>query len=536
MRKLLTILLLLPMLVHAGKIKEVRSFWSWEDMTLHWIMSNQSDSLTIRYTEYSTMGEYAPSRQMRFWTNYTWSTANGNILINRTNYPTLTANDTVFIPAKTNGWRSFTPKNLNSGAPNQYICIYWQTGAYIAPTVSTIGANSLDSLYGVKIYGFTMNDHIDPAFVSFSNGHFSKYVWFDSCIFRGMNGFFPSIPLTLTTPNFTGDTSNCFYMWRFSRCNWDSLVGANSGNCALRFGGIALNNFWLHVEIDNCSYGDYSSKNNPASYIQAYNTYGLYIHDDIFYNLGVVDQTVGHTQCIWTEMCYFEIYNCWFGSNNLGDCIRNMGGADIPSMAGLFATWSVAYNGRSRVYNCVDVNSRKYPFLETRTDPGDTATLSPYVRMRTNPEVWFISGKSLFICLPGNLPYVNSIIDCYSTDTAFVKGSYATGPIDTVWNVCGAGSTHEGCNLFIHQGSNPIAVYDTAFNSFTEFAKNTGIDSNTLQPIAGGFITRRVTSWPSYITDDYYHVARVGPQPSGAITGLLNQLPRRPGAKNRWKN
>lgn len=170
---------------------------------------------------------------------------------------------------------------------------------------------------------------------------------------------------------------------------------------------------------------------------------------------------------------------------------------------------------------------QKIPFLETRTDPGDTAALSPYVRMRTNPETWFITGKSLYICLPGNLPYVNSIIDCYSTDTLFCKGCYATGPIDTIWTVCGAGSTHEGCNLLLHTGAGPVTTWDTAYNSFQEFAFNTGVDSITLRPFAGGFVTNRVTSYPAYITDDYYHYPRSGPQATGAIAFV-------PSAANQW--
>lgn len=454
-------------------------------------------------------------------TNYIWPNTNGNILINRTNYPLLTAGDTVFIPVKSGGYRSFTFTNINSGTRSWDICIYWQSGAFITPnTSSPIFANSFDSVYGVKVYGMVMSDNIDVAFTSYSNGHYSQYVQFDSCIFRGMNGMFPSSPQTLTTPNFTGDTSNCFYMIRFSRCSWDSLVGGNSGNSALRIGGINKNQTWIHVEIDHCQFGDYSSLLNPGSYIAAFNTYGLYIHHDSLWNLGKsVASPVGHTQSILTQLCYFEIYNCWFGPLNFGNCIRNLGAGDIPSMAAIFSQWSVGYNGRSRVYNCVDSGSRKYPFMETRTDPGDTAALSPYIRMRTNPEVWFITGKYLGIGICCS-PYVNSIVDCYSNDTLFVKGSYAVGPIDTIWNICNAGATHEGCNLFVHAGNGAITTYDSAFNCFTEFSKNTGIDSTTLRPVPGGFIYNRVTSYPSYITTDYYDVARNGPQPSGAIKSL----------------
>src|SRR5882757_3080598 len=350
--------------------------------TVYHIRSHEVSPGTIRYTEETDFnGALFQPIVTRYWTNYTWSVANGNILLNTSNYPTVTANDTIFIPAKSGGYRSFSMAGINSGTAGQYIVVYWQTGAFITPTVSTIQANSINNIFGVKVVGFTMNDHIDPAFTSYSSGQFSKYVWFDSCTFIGMNGFFPSAPLTLSTPDFTGDTTNCFYMWHWSRCIFDSLVGGNSGNSAIRIGGIAKNQTWIHAEIDHCWFGDYSSLLNPASYIAAFNTYGLYIHDDSLWNLGKnVASPVGHTQSILTQMCYFEIYNCYFGPNNFGNCIRNLGTGDIPAMFVIFAQWSIGYNGRSRIYNCIDAYSRKYPFLETRTDPGDTATLSPWVR------------------------------------------------------------------------------------------------------------------------------------------------------------
>ena len=462
-------------------------------------------------------------------TNYTWSSGTTNILINRTNYPTLHAGDTVFIPARSGGYRSFTMANINSGTRGWDICIYWQNGAFITPTVSVIQANSMDSVYGVKVYGFTMNDHIDAAFTSYSSGHYSQYVWFDSCTFRGMNGFFPSTNPTLTTPNFTGDTTNCFYMIRWSRCSWDSLVGGNSGNTALNIGNIAKNNTWIHTEIDHCNFGDYSSSSNPAGYIHAMNCFGLYIHHDSLWNLGKnVPSPVGHAAQIFLQTCYYEIYDCYFGPNNFGNCIRSFGSDDIPSMFNTFAQWSVGYNGRSRVYNCIDVDSRKYPFYETRQTPTDTTTLSPYPRVRTSAEVWFITAVRLNagVCCNG---YSTSIVDCYENDSLFLKGSFECGPSDTTFGAC----TSTTCVKLITTPNGAVTKWDTANTRFVSSALGVGLSDSTLtfRPVYGsGLLYNQGPTPPSYITTDYYGNSRTlnGVSDIGAVEVLA------PTVNNYW--
>lgn len=432
-------------------------------------------------------------------TNYTWPSTTNNIVINRTNYPTLHAGDTIFIPVRSGGYRSFVMNNINSGTRGWDIVIWWVPGAYITPnTSSPIGVNNIDSVYGVKVYGMVMNDNIDLAFGSYSNGHYSQYVWFDSCTYRGMNGFFYPSPVTLTTPNFTGDTTNCFYMFRWSRCSFDSLVGGNSGGTAIYFGGINKNQTWIHVEIDHCHFGDYSSLSNPSSYIQARNTYGLYIHDDSLWNLGNNLSASGHAAQIFLETCYYEIYNCYFAPNSLGNCIRSFGAADIPSMFNTFSQWSVGYNGRSRVYNCIDRDTRKYPFYETRTTPSDTTTLSPYIRVRTSAEVWYISTIRL-----AALNYSASVVDCYELDTLFLKGSYECGPSDTVWGAC----TSTTCVKLITTPNGAVAKWDTAGNRFINFASQIGLadSTTTLYPLYGaGQLYNFGPSPPAYITKDYY--------------------------------
>lgn len=460
-------------------------------------------------------------------TTYTWPSTSTNILINRANYPTLSAltNDTIYIMPRAAGatYRSFSLANINSGSPGRYIVIYWQAGAAITPnTSSPIFANSIDSVYGCKIVGFTMSTNIDVAMSSYSSGHYSQYVWWDSCRFVSMNGFFPSggAP-TLTTPNFTGDTTNCFYMWRWSRCTFDSLVGGNSGNTAIKIGAIAKNNTWVHVEMDHCKFGDYSSSTAPAAYIAAWNTYGLYIHDDSLWNLGKsVVTPVGHTQSIWVEQCYYEIWNCYFGPLNFGNCIRSFGQADIPSMFATFSQWSTGYNGRSRIYNCIDVDSRKYPFYETRTTPSDTTTLSPYIRQRTSAEVWFISAIRLDTWTFPNDAYAASVIDCYELDSLFLKGSYLCGPSDTTWNACSV----KGCVRLITTPNGAVAKWDTANTRFVSSSLGIGLlDSTaTFHPNYGSGLlyAQGPTSYPAYAANDYYGTARPATPDIGAVQSI----------------
>jgi len=464
------------------------------------VYAYRMSELAIRYREESEYGD------VRYWTNYTWNSTTTNILINAANYPTLTAGDTVFIPTRSGGagYRSYTLNGVSSGAPNQYIVIDWLPGTYITTnTSSPIFANSINNIYGVKTVHMTMNDNIDVAFSSYSSGSYSQYVWFDSCTYIGMNGFFPSTNPTLTTPNFTGDTVNCFYMWRWSHCTWDSLVGGNSGNTALNIGNIAKNNTWIHTEVDHCLFGDYSSSSSPAGYIHALNVFGLYIHDDSLWNLGKnVPSPVGHAAQIFLQTCYYEIYNCYFGPNNFGNCVRSFGSDDIPSMFNTFSQWSVGYNGRSRIYNCIDADSRKYPFYETRQTPTDTTALSPYPRVRTSAEVWYISAVRLNagICCNG---YSASIVDCYENDSLFLKGSFECGASDTVWGAC----TSTTCVKLITTPNGAVTKWDTATTRFVSSAFGVGLLDSTLtyHPNTGsGLLYNQSIAPPSYISTDYY--------------------------------
>ena len=448
--------------------------------------------------------------------NFTWPSTNSNILINNTTFGvSLMGGDTVFIPVRSGGYRSFTIDRIGTRSEGKYITIVWQNGSFITPnTSSPLGANSIDSSFWVHIYNWTMNDNIDVAFTSYANLGYSQHIWIDHCTFRGMNGFFPSSPRSFATlPNFTGDTINCFYKWRWSYCTFDSLVGANSGNTAIYIGALAKNQTWINVEIDHDKFGDYSALSNPPTYIFAYNVYGIYIHHDSLWNFGMnVPNPRGHAAMLFLRMSYFEVYNCWFGTNNFGNCVRNWGAADIPSMFNLFSLWSTGYNGRSRVYNCISDSSRKYPFLECQSHPGDTSSLSPYIRARTVPEVWFITLRHQGLGI-GNDPYVPGF-DFYDHDSLFVKNCYLVGPTDTVWTACNFGTLNQGCNKFINNPGSTI-VWDTAATRFVPSIPLIGLqDSTFFIPTTTGMLYKQGIPGPTYTSLDYYGNTRDAVHPN----------------------
>jgi hypothetical protein len=432
-------------------------------------------------------------------TNYTWSSANGNVLINRTNYPLLHAGDTVFIPAKSGGYRSFSMANLNSGAPQTYITIIWQTGAFIAPSLSVIFANSIDSIYGVHVKGFTMNDNIDVAFSSYTGGaNYSKYVWFDSCTFRGMNGFFPSGFHSLSLPAFTGDSTNCFYKWRWSYCTWDSIVGANSGQSALNIGMItsSKNQFWVDVEIDHCLYAHYSSSANPANYIAGACVFAFKIHHNRFNSLGNHGPNyVGHAAVIFVDACQYFIWDNDY-SDNFGNGVRSIG-------QGSLTTWFTGMpgsSGESVFMGNLDSASIKYPFIETQEDAGDDAVLSPYYLHKANPYILNLTMNRCGMGI-GHQYYSNSAVDDYNPAT--VVHMYNVdwiGPSDTACCF----STAQGTNAILTMPNGIASPIDTLNNKFVQTWAAGGLaDSTSWMPKAGGICQGTGHIPPTWITNAF---------------------------------
>jgi len=434
-------------------------------------------------------------------TNYTWS-GGGNVLINRTNYPTLTGGDTVFIPSMSGGYRSQTYKNLycNHIAPTQaqLIHIIWQSGAYITPSTSSLQANSIDSVYGVEVRGCNQNDMIDPFFWSYGATGYLKYVLFNRDTLRGTNGFFGSYNPTLTLPAFTGDSTNCFYHIEWRGCLWDSVIGANSGETALWLGTVtsAKNQFWVYPTIDSCTFANYSSTANPSNYIHMETCFGAQILNDSFSQLGMATGTyVGHAADIYVQASQFYLIHCIFW-HDFGDGIRNIGAGQIKGWntvpAGMGNT-----NGRSIISLCKTYNKIKYPFCETRTDPGDTSTLSPYYQYRTCPEIWNVTGWHMAIGV-GHQDYNSSLVDAYGLDSVFLKNSALVGPLaDTnTWTF----STGIYANALITNPNGPITTWDTTENTFDSTAALAQFDTVNFRPVLNGGMYNNGITVPTYVS------------------------------------
>lgn len=454
-------------------------------------------------------------------TNYNWPTSNGNILINRTNYPLLTAMDTVFILPKSGGYRSRSLANLNSHDPNHPIFIIWMPGAFITPNTSgPLFANSIDSIYGVTEVGFTMNDNIDVAFSSYGATGYIKYFLAVNDTLRGMNGWFPSGALTLTLPAFTGDSTNCFYNNAWINCDFDSSVGANSGQTGIWIGSVtsAKNQFWVGTRIINTTFRHYSSSANPASYVHAECSFGMIFDHDSTCDLGMsVVNPVGHAAQFLMIACQFFIHDCVFGPANFGDEIRNFGAGVIPQ----WFTGTPGTTGRSEVYMDFVFRKRKYPFLETRTDPGgDETTLSPFYKARTGPIVYNITAFEMAMGV-GNMFYNSSIIDCYELDTVYLKNSFICGPTDTVWTACNS----QGCNAIITTPAGSPTKWDTASLQFNQTYAASGLGDSILgsfRPKLKGILYNQGVAVPLNITMDLRGTAvpTVGRPVFGLSTGM----------------
>ena len=458
------------------------------------------------YSEYNDYGVFPKPILVRYWTNYTWPSSNGNVLINRTNYPSLLPGDTIFIPAKSGGYRSQAYANIYCGiiAPTQQqlIHVIWQSGAYITPSTSSLQANSIDSVYGLEIRGCNQNDHIDPFFWSYSATGYLKYVLFNRDTIRGTNGFFGSFNPTLSLPAFTGDSTNCFYKVEWRGCMWDSVIGANSGETALQIGTVtsAKNQFWIYPTVDSCTFANYSSSANPASYLHLECCFGMRIFNDSFATLGMNGPVwVGHAAQIYSVACQLFIYNCVFGPGNWGDEWRNIGCGQIKGW-NTVPTGVGNPNGRSAMYMCKIFRKEKYPGIETRTDPTDTGTLSPYYQFRTCPELWNLTGFR-FAAGVANSYYNTSLVDAYGLDSVFLKNSTLSGPLeDTTWNFCSG----QGCNALITNPNGAITVWDTISNRFDSSFALSGLgDTANFFPSLNGKLYNKGVAVPSYIAKSF---------------------------------
>jgi hypothetical protein len=501
-----------------------------DDGHMAYVYSKVVASDAVRYVEYVIND--AATHYTRYWTNYTWSTSNGNIAITAANYPSIILGDSVKINPKSGGYRSYSLANVGTASNNgDFIVVKWDAAAYITPSVSPIVANSINNCNGVLTDGMTMNDNIDVAFSSYRGSNYSRRMYFKNCSFRGMNGFFPnSNPSGSSLADYTGgsDTTNCYYGWTWDNCRFDSVIGNNKGQTALWFGAIDKKEAWARATIKNCYFGHYRSptqpeSGNPATYFRASNVWGLYIYNNQFEELGMNQpDPVGHAVVGYIFCCYWECYNNFFGTYNFGNCIRNYGGSARLYDQSLISQWSFGYTGRSKLYNNISYLSIKYPFYEENTNVGYTTTLGYCVAMYYAEVVnntIYRAGTGI-----GRGPYTTSIIAkaATGTDTVFVKNNVLIGPTDTVWTACNfGGGLNEGCNKFYTLSTGTVSRWDTSNNLFIQNAALAGFDSVKFLPIPGGRMYEKGLSFP-YIQKDFSGNSRT----QGRATDLgANQYP-----------
>lgn len=427
-------------------------------------------------------------------TNYTWSSGSTNINITNATFGTLNGGDTVFIPFRSGGYRSFSFSGLNSGADGSYIYIWWAATAYITPSSSALLANTIDNCRGVYVRGFKMDDHVDAAMREGGTGY-NRWIYWDSCHFRGMPGFGPVANGGLSA--FAGDTTKMRHHWRWHKCLFDSVYTGTSGGIALGIGGnaagtITTNGYWRDVVVDSSYFGNYSSASpNTSNFIRIFEAFNIEVYGCTFENLGVVANPTGHAALIVTIASKWSVHDNFFGPDNFGNEIRDLGPCDLP-VAG------ANYLGRCEFYNNLIFDKRKYPVYETRTvDGGTLSTLSPYVRSRTMGYCYNNTAYALSVGV-GNGPYETNMVDCYANDTVFVKNCVVTVCRDTTWGTV--------FGPFMWSAANgTITTKDTASNRLVQLWVNSGLsDSVRYIPKRPGTLWNLGVAVPSFITTDIY--------------------------------
>lgn len=416
-------------------------------------------------------------------------------MINNAAFGTLHGGDTVNIPFKTGGYRSYSMNKVGTINEGSYIVVLWASTAFITPDLGLKQANNIDSCFWVKTIGMVMNDNIDVAFTTYANTGYSQHMYFLNCTYRGMNGFFQSVAPTLSIPNFNGDTTQCFKDWTWDHVRWDSLVGANSGNTALWLGKIAQNQYWLRPTIVDCYFGHYSSSGGPANYLQITNCYNLVAARDTFDQLGMdVPLYVGHAAVIFIQEAKFDISNCVFGDDNFGTDIRIFGVADLLV---------TGFMGKSHVYNNITRKKKKYAFVENRDTPADTTTLSPWIRIRPCPDIIGNTFYSPAVGV-GQTPYGTALVEEYKRllDTIILKNNVIAGPPrDSSFTI--------SLTMYSGSGGPYGGQWDSASNKVFQTWAPAGIaDSILYKPTKTGQLYGTGVTPPSYITSDFYGIPR----------------------------
>jgi hypothetical protein len=448
----------------------------------------------IYYTSTGIKAERHSFGERVLYTNYTWNVTNGNITISDAAFGTnLNSGDTVFIPVKTGGYRSYSIQNCLSGTRDgiNYVNVYWMPGAYRAPSSSNNFADFINNSTWVKTIGMEAQDHVDQWRLGTTG--YSSFIWFDSCNFRGSNGFGPIYTGSLAS--FDGTLAKSMHDWTFTYCVWDTLYNNGSGGVGLNIGALQRYGFWFNTTVQHCSFDNYSSGTLPSNFIQVFNSFGTLIDQNTFARLGnnTVSHPVGHASAI-----------NWYGSQ--GTVSNNVFGEDIfgNDVRGKFADCTApgtSYLGTSFIFNNISMTKRKYPVIEVQ-QTDTTGWGSGYVRRRSAPQVWNITAYNVAVGAGGNDPYQTTIVDCYLTDSVHVKNSVITVIRDTTWG------TALGPSIFT-QSTGAITFKDTAGCRLVQLWVNSGInDSTFFYPTLNGILFNTGVTVPAYITRDVWGNSR----------------------------
>jgi len=440
---------------------------------------------------------------------YTWPVTNGNINITNANVGfTLKGGDTVYIPPKSGGYRSFSMSGIGTINDTLDIQIIAQGNVFITPSSVNLFANTMDNCNHVRVYGINMSNHADPFLFTYANTAHSHFITFDSLVLIKMPGFnSSSLPSSSTLPNYDGsstDTVHMFYKWRLTKIFADSS-STQAGLTFFTAGNTAANEMWAFLEVDHCKIGDYTSgAPNPACYLNLTNVYGVKIHDDSCWNIGVLTNPIGHCGMFQFKYCYVDVYNNYFGPSIFGNEARSFGLGQVPALNWLFLREDSLFDGVSRWHNNISRLKRKYPVVEVRPNFGD-GTISYYLPRRS------LRAYNNTLSRPGvgagNSYYSASYIDAYGVgvDTIEIKNTLMYGPYtDTVASWPFFGSLGTG-GVILTQPSGQVLKIDTSNNISAPTFATTGLsDSILFIPKLNSVLYNGGTNVPSYITKDKY--------------------------------
>lgn len=427
----------------------------------------------VRFMKFYMDAEMAP-QLVAYWASYTWDTANGNINITNSVFGTLHPGDIVHIPNCVAEYRSFSFSGLGTINPTDTIHLIFEGGANIRPHLSPIFANSFDNSFGVSVENMRMDDDIDVAFASYASTGYSQNITFKHFHGQGMNGFFPSNNPSFSLPAFNNDTTKCFKNIAWADCQFDSVVGSNSGQTAIWIGSIATNQVWLNPSFIRCSFKNYSSASNPSNYLHVQNAYRMILDRDTFATLGFDPNPSGHASDNYFEGVLFTASNCVF-TKNFGNSFRVLGNADLKAFQN--------YQGTSLIYNCIQDSSHKYAFVEQYDITTDSTTLN-FIRARRPATLEHITvfnpGSGVGLTPPS--AYKCGLFEMLGNDSVIFHNCLVTGSLDTAVNPT------TGPFLYTFSGSGSVGYFDTSHNSKTASIATPGINPTTFVPTVGGLL------------------------------------------------